>query len=749
MGNQTSKPAGELNFKVKTVEDLPKRERKIVKDLLKTNPHVMTIPSATPTSKLSPRHWVASKWGGFFTEPYLSDLASWSDGKYPIDGSFKKTDMDLVRAYLVDKTLIPNPTWTMQYMLECFQLWESVGPQYPGNKMVQTNTKCTKKLSSQSKPTLLMSQKLEEQDTKGKVQNKLYPSLDGVDSSISPPPAYSDHEEDDIDMWLACFNSKKDLWGKQISERLKVKPAVIFAHCTSDDVKMKGFRRDCVKAWFEEGTRAVKGITRRREGDQDRLKKELLSYVDELLRAEFRRIFKIQRNKEDVETNLASICNYIVGVFGRCVHIVQRQIGQNIDLTKPIEQNIKEKIFNSIPEDAVKEVLGLLIQDSDADSDNEALKVIDTPKVTQATKLNAPLLIFDDKVLDKALSLGEISKITKDAPDPLSKPVAFMNWYTILLMHGSLSGKDIRYVLTTLMPHITSESLIKDCPSLSEDNDMLEDEIIPEKKYPWLSKAHKDTHIQEMKTFLDKNASQEKDVSQILNCKRKPTENMSTFAERFLKAWKDDAKLEIKQEENAFFVSMFLQALDAQTAYTVKLACPGVFSYTPAELLKKIRELEAINLFKTPKIITTNFNAPLPPPPMPPPLPFSAAPRPPMGPPQRGPRRAFGQNTRFRNFVDSRRGRGRGRVGLQRGREIKSDDICYRCGGRGHWQRSCQNTPIAGNDILYNNRQPQPGYMQQIFTPQQQVVQANAIQAGGEQPVQISPQGALNPLWTP
>ena len=206
----------------------------------------------------------------------------------------------------------------------------------------------------------------------------------------------------------------------------------------------------------------------------------------------------------------------------------------------------------------------------------------------------APLLTLGDKILDRPLSLSEISRIAQDAPKPFIHPKAFINWYTAVLMHSGLSGKDSRYILTTLMPNVKLDTLIEACPTLSVEFDSPEDE---DSVHPWLTHAHKQAHIAEVSEFLQKHAFQERDVTQVLNCKRKSDETVSAYANRFQKTWKDDAKLDINDTEDTFFVSMFLNGLDPRSAYTLKLSAPDVFSLSPVRLMRKIRELEAVGLF--------------------------------------------------------------------------------------------------------------------------------------------------------
>ena len=256
---------------------------------------------------------------------------------------------------------------------------------------------------------------------------------------------------------------------------------------------------------------------------------------------------------------------------------------------------MKVKIVFSLNQRRPKEKTNLGTSQNAASGDDETDGMVNS---AQLNDLSAPLVIFNDKTMDKPLTLSDISRITQDAPDPLTKTESFINWYKSLLFHGALSGKDIRYILTTLMPSIKIETLIEECPSLSPDLDgPRAGKTELEKKYPWLSTQHKFTHLKELYTFLKQRTAQEKDVSQILNCKRKPNETMSEYINRLKKCWTEDAKLDISDEENAFCVFMFLNGLDEKTVYTLKVTAPELYSMAPSALMKKIREVEAIGLF--------------------------------------------------------------------------------------------------------------------------------------------------------
>ena len=59
--------------------------------------------------------------------------------------------------------------------------------------------------------------------------------------------------------------------------------------------------------------------------------------------------------------------------------------------------------------------------------------------------------------------------------------------------------------------------MIEACPTLSIEYDGPE---YDDNVHPWLTHAHKQAHIAEVSEFLQKHAFQERDVTQVLNCKR-------------------------------------------------------------------------------------------------------------------------------------------------------------------------------------------------------------------------------------
>lgn len=683
-------------FKYKTEEDLPKKERSQVKDLLKHKPELK--PTVLNDKFKNPREWIMNKLGYYYCEPFLTNLSTWSDKKLPLNGSFSKDKLNLIRSYVIDQSLVPNPSWDMRYMTEVYQVWDSLSNQYPGNKVSKVNLPFW--------PTILMSQNVES-------------GIHTAQLSLT-----HDVEEDDFDFMAAFSDNKTD--NTESHRRFWspcVKPMLIFP---KSDSKSHDIRGQCVKTWYIEGQKAIATIADRRRGDNSRIIREQHSFIRELIVVEFKRIFKLIKHQQEPDTDLAPIIPLIVNYWLKCVSQVQTTLGRDIDVTQPIEQNIKDKIVNAISTEMTQKILDILIDKDKSQKQDQAEE--DSTRTQLNTNLNAPLVTFDNKVMEKTLSLAEINNIIQFSPDPLQKSSAFLNWYSTLLMHGSFSGKDLRYILTTLMPYIKADILIEACPTLSEDNDGPQDgEVELERKYLWLSRTHKEDHIKELTEFLKLNAAQDRDISQLLTCKRRPTESVSSFAQRFLNTWKNDAKLEIKDNDDPFFVSMFFNSLDPQTTYTIKLSAPEVFTFSPGALLKKIRELESVGVFNKPKIVAPLFTKPDP-------APLHAdyqnrpvTPRKPRRQPQNT--RAMKQHDRY----NAQRGRNKWQYSGKGYVNPHSNDQCFSCHEIGHWADECPyknmyrrnfNSPVIG--------QPKP------FIPQPST----------DQRMQINPNGMQqNPVW--
>lgn len=109
MGSQSSKMCKEeIEIKHKTEHDLPRKERKAMKKLLKTNPHLKEVKAKT-VNQMSPREWMQTKIGFYYVEPFLTDISEWTDNKFPRDDSFDKSKLDFMRAHIMDNTAVPNP----------------------------------------------------------------------------------------------------------------------------------------------------------------------------------------------------------------------------------------------------------------------------------------------------------------------------------------------------------------------------------------------------------------------------------------------------------------------------------------------------------------------------------------------------------------------------------------------------------------------------------------------------------------
>ncbi|CAJ1081171.1 Hypothetical predicted protein [Xyrichtys novacula] len=222
-----------------------------------------------------------------------------------------------------------------------------------------------------------------------------------------------------------------------------------------------------------------------------------------------------------------------------------------LDLTKPISSR-QFNAFISRIYDAETQAFCKFLEYQLSDMKDSELRTLSAVK--DDVNLMTPLITVDNRVMDKPLTLTDISRITSYAPSPLNNPTAFMNLWTTALMHTSLSGRDVRYILATLMPHIKIDTLIAECDTLRHRYDRpVEGEETIEGKYPWLSRDRKTEHIAELTKFLEKNAAQDRDITQVLNCKRKQNEPIAEYASGFLQCWKEQAKLQIKEEEDPFF----------------------------------------------------------------------------------------------------------------------------------------------------------------------------------------------------
>ena len=362
-------------FKYKTEEDLPKKERSQVKDLLQKNPDLK--PTVLKDTFKNPREWVMSKLGYYYCEPFLTNLATWSDKKLPLNGNFSKDKLNLIRSYVVDQSLIPNPAWNLQYMSEVFHVWNSLATQYPGHPRVSKNN-----LSFW--PTLLMSQTVE-----GSTFTSHY-------------SATADDNDDDGEC-LAFFENTKldDTVSQKYSWSPCVRPMLIFPISNQKTYDNRG---QCVKTWYTDGQKALLTIADRCRGDNVRIKNEQLSFVRELIIVEFKRIFRLIKHKQEPDIDLAPVIPIVVNCWLRCVKQVQTTLGKDIDLSRPIEQNIKDKIINAIPLELAQQILDILALKEKTQTKDQTDKGATQTQLT--ANLNAPLVTFDNKVMEKTLSLA-------------------------------------------------------------------------------------------------------------------------------------------------------------------------------------------------------------------------------------------------------------------------------------------------------------------------------------------------------
>lgn len=94
----------------------------------------------------------------------------------------------------------------------------------------------------------------------------------------------------------------------------------------------------------------------------------------------------------------------------------------------------------------------------------------------------------------------------------------------IFFSNFSISGTDVWYILTMLMLNVEIETLITKCGTLHYDS-----------------------------------ATLARVMTQVLNCKRKPDEQVSEYVSWFQKCWKEKPKLDLPDKDDPFFVSMFVK----------------------------------------------------------------------------------------------------------------------------------------------------------------------------------------------
>ena len=588
MGSQASKLSQNKNIDIKnkSEKDLPKRERKAMKKLLKTNPHLKEIPIKA-ASQMTPREWIQSKLGFYYVEPFLTDVSEWTDNRYPREGSFDKNKLSLIREYLTDNSTVPNPKWDREYMMDVLHAWELMSKQWPGN-IVKAEKKKRKKINiamaqEQVNTALQLDEDKSISDNKPPIP--LYPVLDICQS----PPEY-ESEEDSEDWIFLCTGGKPKSYAPP-----KVIPTIIFAENRSDDKRTQTWKEQCAPSWIKNCKAAFDIIDRKHNGDANKIHAENIKYIKECMACEFKRMVTLIRRGHEIEIN--DVTKVMVNNFKIALKRYEKTANVILDFNTQTDSKHIKGIIGNISETEAEEMLQIVKLCLKMEREQREKE---GPSQSKQDFLTTPLIVLEDKVMDKPLALSEVSRIVRDAPSPLTNPTAFLNWWTTALLHSSLSGKDVRYILATLIPQIKIDTLIEECNTLSYDNDgPIEGEYTLENRYPWMDRKYKEKHIQQLAEYLKKNAAQDRDVTQVLNCKRKPNEPMSEYAARFQKCWKEQAKLEITENEDPFFVSMFLNGLDQNSAYTLKIAAPDIYSFSPNALLKKTRELDAVGLFTT------------------------------------------------------------------------------------------------------------------------------------------------------
>lgn len=131
-----------------------------------------------------PREWMYRNNNEFNTEPYLSNLDGWSEGKvqldpFPREGSFKDEDMRAAKAMI--KSGWGDPTWDYDYMKQSYDVWEKMKPYWDKGpekgKMNEVKTFFQKPLDNPSVPPPRYEIAAKPSESAKATPNRLYPQL--------------------------------------------------------------------------------------------------------------------------------------------------------------------------------------------------------------------------------------------------------------------------------------------------------------------------------------------------------------------------------------------------------------------------------------------------------------------------------------------------------------------------------------------------------------------------------------------
>lgn len=141
MGSNSSKGLWQEEFKwPKRPKHLEKRVREIWKARQKQMKYGLIIPPGSPAET------VAKQAGDYFVLPFTYEMCDWTDGRWPIEGSFAPNKITLSNEMVrLEKG---NPDWDYLYMRQCAAKWEEIARKH---KPPKTKPKPSSASSSKSR----------------------------------------------------------------------------------------------------------------------------------------------------------------------------------------------------------------------------------------------------------------------------------------------------------------------------------------------------------------------------------------------------------------------------------------------------------------------------------------------------------------------------------------------------------------------------------------------------------------------
>lgn len=273
-----------------------------------------------------------------------------------------------------------------------------------------------------------------------------------------------------------------------------------------------------------------------------------------------------------------------------------------------------------------------------------------------------PFMTVGNYLIKRVIDIEDINKIVKHCPKPSVAPEGTIAYLKKACDNRNFTQEDLKLILDQVIgPHTdwdwNNVKTISEIQQVTVAGPPQTHRVPHSQEYNLNTVAGRTAMWNEVTTEMRRVFKQRANLSNVLVCKQKATENVTEFYKRFHKAWVEDSGISTLNNDQ-LFISTFLNNVLPHMNTPIK----QLISTWPTETIKgfetKLQNLEAAGCFDIKKPAATTSTT-------------------------------HHFTDRAGNFRG--RGRGRGNFNQSRDRQVPRfpPGTCYNCGDPNHWARDC------------------------------------------------------------